>query len=249
MITQFHILNGDALKEQFPKALSENVIVIRECLIEGNVEATSSEELFQIRSKFIASNYDEATIEGYFEQVVSEFAKIKTIPKEAEINLWFEDDLFCQTNFWFTAHLIKEFKLENAVFLIRPKNHTQYGFAAYDTEGLQLLYKNRTYISEVETIQKLWCYYQAGKTIELKKIAESLKNKYPFFIDAVRAHIERIPTKNKERKPKRVLKEIINRQGFSDFGQVFQEFTKRESIYGFGDSQVKRIFDEIQSES
>jgi hypothetical protein len=32
------------------------------------------------------------------------------------------------------------------------------------------------------------------------------------------------------------------------FGTVFQEFCKRESIYGFGDLQVKRIFDEVVHE-
>jgi hypothetical protein len=32
-----------------------------------------------------------------------------------------------------------------------------------------------------------------------------------------------------------------------EFGPVFKEFNKRESIYGFGDLQVKRIFDEIKN--
>jgi len=34
-----------------------------------------------------------------------------------------------------------------------------------------------------------------------------------------------------------------------DFGPVFREFTKRESIYGYGDLQVKRLFDELLQES
>ncbi|GAB5409534.1 MAG: hypothetical protein BalsKO_18990 [Balneolaceae bacterium] len=249
MVAQFHILNGDALKEQFPKELSENIIVARECLIEGNVKASTLEEFFQIRSTFIAGNFEDATIEGYYKNVVSEFEKIQLIPKGTEINLWFEDDLFCQTNFWFTAHLIKEFGKKNEVFLVRPVKHTQYGFAAYDADGLQQLYKNRAHITEIESFQKLWRYYQIGALNELLEISETLKEKTPFLIDAVKAHIERIPTKNSEGKPKSVLREIIKEKGSADFGIVFREFNKREYIYGFGDVQVKRLFDEILSEN
>lgn len=249
MVAQFHILNGDALKEQFPRDLSKNTIVIRECLIEGNVKASNLEDFFQIRSTFIADNFEEATEEEYYENVVSEFEKIKQIPKGAEINLWFEDDLFCQTNFWFTAHLIKEFGKDNAVFLVRPLNHTQYGFAAYDIGGLKELFENRTRIFELESIQKLWGYYQKGATNDLLEISETLKGKASFLMDAVKAHIERIPTKNSEGRPKSVLREIIRENGSADFGLVFREFNKRECIYGFGDAQVKRLFDEIISEN
>ena len=32
-----------------------------------------------------------------------------------------------------------------------------------------------------------------------------------------------------------------------DFQTIFREFSKRESIYGFGDIQVKRIIKEIEN--
>tara|TARA_R110000868_G_scaffold383578_5_gene650620 strand:- start:2711 stop:3466 length:756 start_codon:yes stop_codon:yes gene_type:complete len=249
MKEQFHILNGDALKDQFPKELSENIIVARECLIEGDLRGSTLDIFFQTRSKFIADTFEEASVEGYFENVVSEFEKIKHIPKVAEINLWFEDDLFCQANFWFTVHLLLEFEKDNSVFLVRPRNLTQYGFGAYSVEGLKQLFKERIRISDLKSIQRLWNNYQNGATIELLNSAKILKEKYPFVIDAVKAHVDRIPTKDLDGKPKRVLREIIKEKGSTNFSLVFREFNKSEYIYGFGDVQVKRLFDEITSEN
>ena len=34
----FHILNGDALKSQFPERILGEIIVARECLVDGPVE-------------------------------------------------------------------------------------------------------------------------------------------------------------------------------------------------------------------
>ena len=34
----YHILNGDSLKNQFPKSISGELIVARECLVDGNIQ-------------------------------------------------------------------------------------------------------------------------------------------------------------------------------------------------------------------
>jgi len=38
---QYHILNGDALKEQFPDRIKGKIIIARECLVDGNVTGTA----------------------------------------------------------------------------------------------------------------------------------------------------------------------------------------------------------------
>ncbi len=38
MRKQYHILNGDSLKEQFPENIQGDIIVARECLVDGNVK-------------------------------------------------------------------------------------------------------------------------------------------------------------------------------------------------------------------
>ena len=52
MKKQYHILNGDALKEKFPEDLKGEIVVARECMVVGNVKGSTLEEVFQSRAQF-----------------------------------------------------------------------------------------------------------------------------------------------------------------------------------------------------
>jgi hypothetical protein len=239
----FHILNGDALKEQFPKQLAGDLIVARECLVDGDVQADSLDELFQVRSAFISDFYGDYTKAAYYADSVAEFEKIQRIPKHSEVNLWFEDDLFCQVNFWFVAYLLDRFVSDSSVFLIRPQEHSSYGFGGLNESALLEAFEKRTRISEIARIATLWTSYQTGDTEGLVDTARSLSNQYPFILNAVEAHLARIPTENNPGRPVQSLLEIMDELGTTDFGLIFKEFNKREAVYGFGDLQVKRLLD------
>jgi hypothetical protein len=43
----YHILNGDALKGQFPSEIPGQLIVARECLVDGDVSGESLSEFFR----------------------------------------------------------------------------------------------------------------------------------------------------------------------------------------------------------
>ena len=246
-MTQYHILNGDALKSQFPPSIIGEVIVARECFVEGDVKGENLEELYATRAKFIGLNYD-ASPEEYHEKVVLEFRKIQNIESEAEINLWFEDDLFCQVNLWFVLNLLQESEKDNPIFLVRPKVHTRYGFGGLNTEELISIYKNRISLRDISTLATLWKFYQGDNVEELLLKAESLSDSYPFILDATKAHIDRIPKEGYLGRPTETLKKIMKELGSEDFGPIFQAFCERESIYGFGDSQVKRLLDAIKNQ-
>ena len=120
MRKQYQILNGDSLKQQLPKDILGEIIVARECLVDGSVEGNDLDELFRIRSKFLSQNYG-GTEQDYYLKTVSEFQKIEHITPNSDINLWFEEDLFCQVNFWFIIHLLNQSENNNPIFLIQPK--------------------------------------------------------------------------------------------------------------------------------
>lgn len=249
MRLQYHILNGDALKSQFPNKIEGTIIVARECLVDGTVKGNNLEELFASRSQFLSTHYG-GTEQEYYHTVVTEFHKILNIPNNTDINLWFEDDLFCQVNFWFIVSLIKKHKSTNhQVFLVRPKIHTRYGFGGLNEEELMAIYKNKLLLTELNTIAGLWKSYQNGDTQKLMDIALSLAKEYPFIKTAVKAHIDRIPTCGNLGKPTVSLLAIMNELNTQEFGKVFQEFCKREAVYGFGDLQVKRLYNAIISNS
>lgn len=243
----YHILNGDALKEQFPKKIEGEIIVARECLVDGKVESEGLEGLFEVRAQFISENYN-GSVSDYYTQTVSEFEKIKNIPAKSEVNLWFEDDLFCQVNFWFVAHLIFHHLKEVEVFLVRPEVHTSFGFGGLSQDELAQVLRDKVMLKELDKIASLWNYYKNDEQERLLKVVNDLKDAYPFMVTAVKAHIERIPTKESPGRPTQVLIQIMRELKTTEFAPVFREFNKRESIYGFGDLQVKKLFDKINSQ-
>lgn len=90
----FHVLNGDGLNEIFPIKNSAQIIIMRECLIEGPLESDHLELFFRLRADYLYSTTAEKS--EYTDKVISELNKIQHLPLGADVFLWFEDDLFCQ---------------------------------------------------------------------------------------------------------------------------------------------------------
>lgn len=246
MRKQFNILNGDSLKERFPESLKGEIIVTRECLVDGSVKGNSLTDFFKTRAEFISNNYDGYSEQDYFEKTVPEFQKMQNIPDNVDINLWFEDDLFCQVNFWFVIKLLSKSQPNNQFFLIRPKLHSQFGFGGLSESELISIYENRLVLTELDKLARLWESYQSNNIEKLIEISRQLKNSYPFIFTAVEAHIERIPTSGNLGRPIQSLIRIMDELNTSEFEPIFKEFCKREKIYGFGNLQVKRLFDKIK---
>jgi len=245
MVNQIHILNGDCLKERFPSDLAGQIIVMRECLVDGPVSANTLEDLYQIRAKFLIEEYGLSTMQEYIDISISEIDKIKNITGDSEVFLWFEDDLFCQVNFWFVTYLLLQSGKNYRAFLVRPEKHTHEGFGGLSDEELMHIFENKILLENVEEIANLWKYYQQDNLDLLLGEAAKLKHSLPFICDGVEAHIARKPTKYHPGRPTQAILDIMTELDTKEFAPVFAEFTKREKIYGFGDLQVKRLFDLI----
>ncbi len=247
MKKQYHILNGDVLKNQFPENIPGEIIVIRECLIDGSAEGNDLKNLFATRAKFISDSYEGCSEQDYFKKTVPEFQKIPNISQDADINLWFEDDLFCQVNLWFVTSLLEHYQMHNYAFLVRPKIHNEFGFGGLNQSELISVYDNRLRLVEIAKLSQLWKLYQKNETVGLLQIAEEVKNIYPFILPAVKAHIDRLPKDGDLGRPTNTLIKIMDKLQTEEFELIFREFNKCESIYGFGDLQVKQLFDKIKN--
>lgn len=245
MAPVYHILNGDALMDQFPTDLEGEKIVMREALVDGEVSGETLEAFYATRDRFMSQHYPECEPGDYHKVTVPEIQKIQNIPIGSEVNLWFEDDLFCQVNFWFVVWLLHSNGHRN-LFLVRPDAHTHYGFSRFDREGLKSLMDQRILLTQLETIASLWGHYQNRELDMLTEKAALLKQ-FPFILEAVQAHRDRF-AENGPGRPERSLARIMEELGTTDFGPVFGAFCKEESIYGFGDLQVKRIYDKLIQE-
>lgn len=246
MTKQYHILNGDALKNMFPKFIPGKILVCRECLVEGSVKGKNPGEIFTTRAEFISTRYKGHSKDDYFQKTVSEFDKMKDIPLDADINLWFEDDLFCQVNFWFVIYLLNWQNKDPSIYLVRPKPGCEYNFGRMDESDLVTAFEDRIKVSEVQQLSGLWKSYQDNDCEKMLETANSLKEKYHFLMPAIKAHMDRRPDDKNPGRLVESIKNIMTELQTDEFAPIFREFCKRESIYGFGDLQVKHLIDEIK---
>ncbi|MDC7995671.1 DUF1835 domain-containing protein [Altibacter sp. HG106] len=247
MKTEYHILNGDALKEQFPKPLKGIIYVARECLVDGPVQADTDQDFFRFRAQFIEQAYDLDEAAYYARKSVIEFEKIQQIPSEATVHLWFEDDLFCQVNMWFVCHLLWKSSKDRTIYLIRPEEHRIYGFGHMDEKALITAYDHKTLLPTLKTFSALWKAYQHNDKEQLLALAATLQTNFPQVAAAVQAHLDRSPDHSGLGKPERIIKEIMNGQETNQFGPIFREFCRRAPEYGFGDLQVKKLWERLKS--
>jgi hypothetical protein len=245
-VEQVHILNGDSLHSKLHGLIEEEFIVARECLIDGNVQGNSLTEFYRNRASFIAE-YDGFETSDYYLKTVPEIEKIIALPAKSEIVCWFEDDLFCQTNFWFVMHLLAIHTQVGNIHLVRPNKGNEYSFADMSALELKVVFENRQQLTteHVTLLAQMWPLYQKQNYQQMHVIAGKLNHVMPFLIPAIEAQQRRTPDENGLGYPERQLLAIINDLNTTDFSAVFQEFSAQEGIYSFGDLQVKQMFAQL----
>ncbi len=240
---KIHVLPGDALTENFKETnIDGEIVICRECLVEGDVKADNLKDFWQVRARFIEKNYGEG--EGkYFQNVVGEFEKLKNSAEDdAEINLWFEYELFCQVNLWFTLYYLRESeaKIYRVAPVVRNESDVWKGFSDLSAADLEKCFAERVEFSEKDILlgADLWQAFQNEDFESLERLSANESKCVPFLKEVCRAAIE------KNSRPRRVLERIIA-DGKTDIAEIFPEFSAQAGVYGFGDSQVKRILAEI----
>ena len=237
---KYHVLPGDSLTENFEKTnLEGEIIVCRECLVVGDLKAEDLNDFWNVRADFLEKNYG-GNGNFYAENVQTEFEKLLNVSADDEINLWFEHELFCQTNLWFCLSLLGETEAE--IYRVAPfagnENDLWRGFGGLSAEDLEKCFEQRIRLTrdDIHFGKRLWKTFCAK---DLKNISNfETRETFPFLEKALQAAGEL------ESRPKEKVREIIE-HGETDFGKVFQKFNETEAVYGFGDLQVKKIYDEL----
>lgn len=246
-MTTYHILNGDCLANQLRQTkINQDFIVCRECLIEGNVNADNISDFWKIRANFIADTYKVST-EEYFIKTVNEFEKLHNLPDNSEIYLWFENDLFCQTNMWFVISMLSNnptFKIFRIFPIIENYADTWKGFGISNAEMLEQAYTSKILFKpqDIELGNNLWTAYKINDFKKLKKLSKIKSNCFQYLEEVCQAHIDRFPKNDTLGRPEKIIKEIIKTKS-ANFKDVFSEFSIQQGIYGFGDIQIKNIYD------
>ncbi len=243
---RYHVLTGDALAAPFEQTnLDGQIIVSRECLIEGPTQSASLQEFWQMRAAFISESYheDERT---YFAKVAREYEQLLHLPAGSEVYLWFEFDLFCQVNMWFTLWLLRQSNIHLRIYRVFPATlgvHDRWkGFGWMNAQELQQCFDNRTLFTEEDIFigAQLWLAYSQNNMAKLRKLSLNYSPCFLYLSEVCDAHIERL-----NGRLERTLKSILE-EGITDFKDVFSRFFKREGIYGLGDLQVKKLYEQVR---
>ena len=248
-VKTIHILNGDCLAEQLLLTnLNKQFIICRECLVVGSVFADGLDDFWKLRAQFISETYH-ISIDEYYHKTVCEFERIKGIPDGSQVVLWFENDLFCQVNMWFVLYLLSD-HTNISLFRAFPKTKKEIdkwkGFWASDVPSLEASFREKVVFKEedVELGKKLWIAYQNNDFENLKELGKIHSRCYEYLNEVIEAHIDRFTHDGSLGRPEKVVKDIMDGKS-KIFNEVFSAFSSREGIYGFGDLQVKSIFDKF----
>jgi hypothetical protein len=244
-----HILNGDALLSKFPSSIPGEKIIFRECLVDGPVDFDSFEALILGRSKYLAETYPGSQEEPYIPHVSAELEKIMTSSDSNRIYCWFEADLFCQVNLWYSIFLLSDH--EGEIVLVLPEMTLQNGFADLNDKELLEAYRNPRVLSKNERsiLSRLWLLFQKNKSKEAKSLAWTLETNLPFLMPVINAWDDSISHGDYPGKPKAELLAISKEIKTLEFKYIFREFQRRLPIYGYGNLITNRLWEEIKKEN
>lgn len=239
---KIHVLPGDSLVETFEKANIEGeTVVCRECLIDGGFEADGLDDFWRERENYLSAAYPQ-TDNFYRENVRGELEKLLKVSPGDEVNLWFEYELFCQTNMWFCLWLLRDKNVDvfRVAPIVRAENDLWKGFGGLGKNELEKCFRQKIEFGDEDVLlgANLWAAFQNKDFRRLEQLGETKSDCFPYLKEVCQAAIEL------QTRPKKRLQEIIS-DGETDFRQVFEKFNKTEGVYGFGDLQVKRIYDQI----
>ncbi|MEY3565640.1 MAG: hypothetical protein RJA23_1810, partial [Bacteroidota bacterium] len=198
MTAPLHLLNGDQLALQLQDSpFFDTHLVFREALMVGPVKCKSLDEFWKIRTEFITSSYGVSSKE-YFHKTVSEIERLHSLPEDAEICLWFEDDLFCQVNLWFVLSMLVD-KPQINLFRAFPASSTKKyqwtGFGQADLNSLRNSYKARVPFttSDVELGSSLWQAYSSQDWEVFKKLSLQTSPCFHSLNEVCQAQLDRLP--------------------------------------------------------
>ncbi|WP_415324761.1 DUF1835 domain-containing protein [Chryseobacterium sp. MMS23-Vi53] len=239
----FNILNGDCLADQLKETtIGGAMIVCKEALVIGPLFAENLNVFWKMRSEFIAKEYH-VEASDYFDKTFPEFEMILNIPDESQVNLWFEDDLFCLANMWFCISLLsknKRLKLYRIFPKTSEKDHWK-GFSVSTNSDLEEALQARILFKEndIDLALQLWKAYQSKDRNQLKQLSKNQSDCFHFLDEVIEVYLNN--------HFEVFIKNLVE-NGTKDFNLIFEKFQKKFAMLGFGDLQVKSIYDKILKE-
>lgn len=240
-----HIHNGDSSANTARQSsLPGEHFAWREALIEGPAPAgVEDEEWRRLRAKHLAESYG-VDLDKCERELLDQEQALARFSEHDEVVLWFEHDLFCQTNLlyllnWFAQRDLGKTKLSLICIGEFPGKPNFRGLGELNTEQMASLFPSRHELSnaELKLATTAWQAYRSPDPTAIERLLAADTSALPFLGRAFQRHLARFPSMRNGlgRIEDRGLELIHN--GFKNFIDLFSKFGDAEPVYGLGDSQ------------
>ena len=215
----------------------------RESLITGPTPAgLSGKEWRSLRAQHLSEAYG-ADLQECERGLLDQEKKLSSFDEHEEVVLWFEHDLFCQTNLlyllnWFAQLDTGNTKLSLICIGEFPGKENFRGLGELNTEQMASLFPGRQQVTsaQLKLAELAWQAYCSSDPAEIQKVVQG-GDLLPFLGPAFQAHLRRFPsTKNGLGSIENKGLELIH-GGLNTFMDVFPRFGDAEPVYGLGDAQ------------
>jgi hypothetical protein len=149
---------------------------------------------------------------------------------------------------WFVISIINSLSVRKKVYAVytscldKSNKHFWNGFGSANSNQIKVCFADRILLNnaDLQLGQDSWTAYKSINLEELSRLAKNKSFAFPYLQEVVKAHIDRFPKDGGKGRPEKVIEYIIKNVS-TDFHKVFKEFWSRESIYDFGDTQLKEL--------
>ena len=178
-----------------------------------------------------------------------ELLKLDSINRDAVTWLWFDHDLFCQVNLWWVAYKLIGRKYSGKAHLCLPSTASEViwqGFATYDASQLSSFQTNATLLAprELRCLSKCWTAYTRKDYHRLRILLKEITPFFPFAIEHVDG-LELLDAFNAKVGPIYMWLQAHKEQNFLS---LYHKFYENFGYLGLGDSQVKRMLKNVDSQ-
>ena len=241
----FHIHNGDCSANIARKStIPGEHLAWREALIEGPTPAgVTGEQWRSLRAQHLTEFYGVDLGEAE-SRLRAQEEKLASYAEHNEVVLWFEHDLFCQTNLlyllnWFAERNPGNTKLSLICIGEFPALPNFRGLGELSPEQMASLFDGRHEVSNAEKTlaSAAWQAYSSPDPTAIQTLLETDTSAMPFLKPALQLHLERFPfVRNGLGRIENRGLELVQ-QGFSKFTDLFLKFGESEPVFGLGDGQ------------
>jgi hypothetical protein len=237
-----HVLNGDATASVFAAAgLPGDVLVWRDILVEGPLTAEwPTPDALGARAAFLAERLG-IDRERYVRGVREQEDGLAGALRNAEVVLWFEQDLFCAVNLWYVLAWFARRPAAARLTLVYPPVDEVKGLGVREPAQLAALFNERRLVTPhaLALARRAWAAYTESDPRAAAVRAETETDALPFVGDAFRLHCSRFPSVVTGLNEVETATLASLERSSLRFGELFRAVTAdpRGARYGMGDVQ------------